>query len=116
MAVKKQSTKRTLKYLSILKNPLAIRATILRSPDPVIKGICNVALNVFKGDVKLSKGQKKKFAAVKPYIIKLIDPNLSIKQKRGIIQRGSGPFLAALPALIGAVGSLLPSIIGSFKQ
>jgi hypothetical protein len=48
--------KRTVKYLSVCRDPGAYSVVIKTSPDSVIKSICNAALNVQRGDrVTLSK-------------------------------------------------------------
>ena len=61
MGKKPTATKRAIQLLAICKDRCVNRKIIERSPDSVIKTLCNVALNAERGDIKLSPGQKKLF-------------------------------------------------------
>ena len=52
---------RFIKLLEVTKSPEVIRSLILAAPDNVIKEICNIALNCYKGDFTLSPKSRKKF-------------------------------------------------------
>jgi hypothetical protein len=103
------ATKRTIKYLAICKNPSVAHQVLKHSTDAVTKSVCNVALNAVKGDVHFTPAQRKLFGKHRTAIYRLANKNLSLAQKRKVLQqRGSGFFI---PALIGGVLSLLGSNI-----
>lgn len=102
------ATKRTIKYLSICKDPAAFRQVVQRAPEAVIRTICNAALNAEQGDVALSKVQKKLFRVHRKKIATLSSPRYSIPTKRKTVQRGGFFFVPAiLSAVLGSIGSAL---------
>jgi len=106
---KRKRAKRILKYIEVEKNPNLIKSVLRDSPDSVIKGICNIALNAANGDVHLTPNQKKVINRKRKVIRYLVDPKKSIKKKRALLnQRGNGLFL---PLLISAVVASLGSAI-----
>jgi len=102
-------TKRYIKFLEVAKSPPAIKAVIKSSPDQVIKGLCNIALNASEGDVHLNPKQKKLLSNNRKLIGKLIDKKKSIKFKRGLLnQKGNGFFIPLLiSSVLGSLGSAL---------
>lgn len=77
---------------------------------PLIKGICECALNTLKGNVHLSHQQKSKLLKHKNTLRKLVGkrPVSWQGKKRIILQRGEG-FLTALLAPV--LGTILSAII-----
>ena len=104
---KSKVVSRYLKFIEVQKNPKTIRGLIQHSPDPVIKGICNCALNACHGDVPLSPKQKHLFARNRKLLAHLTDKKKSIKSKRVILNQKGGAIL--IPLLISAVISALGS-------
>ena len=104
-----KALKRTIKFLSICKNPQIISHIIERSPDSVIKSICNAALNVAQGDVVLNNRQKKILAGKRRFIEQLISKGDSVKQKRKLIQKGGSILGFLIPTILGTVLSSLGS-------
>ena len=102
--------KRTVKYLSVCRNPQAYKTVINSSPDSVVKSICNAALNVQRGDrVSLNSKQKALFRKHNTDIAKLASKAVPLKRKRKILTQRGGAFF--IPALIGAALSGLGSLL-----
>jgi hypothetical protein len=110
-----RSLKHTVEYLSICNDPSAYSGVVRASSDPVIKTICNAALNVERGDIRLTAAQKKLFAKHRKQIAKLTSRRVALDSKRRLLeQRGSGFFI---PALIGAaITGLAGSLFGGKKE
>jgi hypothetical protein len=105
---------RFLKFIEVQKNPKTIRNLIHHSPDPVIKGICNCALNACRGEVHLSPNQKQLFARNRKLLAHLTDKKKSLKSKRvALNQKGGAIFL---PILLGTVLSALGSAVFGGKE
>lgn len=102
-------TKRTLKYLSVCRDPRALSATIRSSPDSVIRSICDAALNAQSGDVTLAPKQKRLFRKYRPAFAKLVNPKIGVKSKRTFLVRQRGGALPIIPILLSAVLSALGS-------
>ena len=110
MAKKKNNLKRTIKYLSICKNPQIITKVIKDSPDNVVKSICNAALNVAQGDVVIKNKQKRLLAANRKLISQLIRKGEPVKRKKKVLtQKGGGITALLVPTLLSAVLSTLGS-------
>ena len=109
--------KRTVKYLSVCRNPNIARLVVKDSSPAVIRTICNAALNAQRGDVFLSPSVKASFRRNRRAFDILIDRKRSIESKRRFItQRGSG-FLGLLAPLLGTVlGSIGSAIFGPKQQ
>lgn len=105
----------TVEYLGVCNNPAAYCSVVRASPDPVIKTICNAALNVERGDIKLTPSQKALFRQHRSQIAKLTSKKVGLLTKRRVLeQRGSGFFI---PALIGAaISGLAGSLFGGRKE
>lgn len=105
------SVKRTVKYLSVCRDPQIRQLILRRAPDGVVKSICNAALNVERGDVNIPQADRKLFARNRKRIAFLTSRNISLKKKRqALVQKGGFPFLALLPKLLGPVISTLGSL------
>lgn len=97
--------KRTVKFLSICRDHKVAQEVLRRAPPPVVKALCNVALNAVKGDIQFTPAQRKLFRKHKTAILTLSDRGKSIAAKRRVLQqRGSGIWI---PALAGAITALL---------
>jgi hypothetical protein len=97
----KLAAKRTVKYLSVCKDPRAYSSVVRSAPDDVIRAIANAAYNVQRGPIPLSPAQKAIFRTHRQTIATLASPQASIKRKRALAesQKGGFPFL---PLLIGS--------------
>ena len=121
---KQKIVKHAIKWLADGQDPKILAPYISKSaPDAVIKAICNACLNLKHGPVELTNKQKSRFKKAGPAFDKLIDPRLSIGEKRRLIVRkqhgGIPPLLPLLaPLLIPVITSLgaeiIPKIIGKF--
>jgi hypothetical protein len=98
---RKSLVKRTVKYLSVCSNPRAYNSVLKGAPDEVIKAICNAALNIEQGDIRLSPAQRRLFSAHRKTISKITSPTVDLKSKRNLIQSQKGGF-SVVPYLIGA--------------
>ena len=103
---RKSLVKRTVKYLSVCSNPRAYNSVVTGAPDEVIKAICNAALNIEQGDIRLSPAQRHLFAVHRKKISKLTSRIGDLKSKRNLIQSQKGGF-PFIPILIGTALSLL---------
>lgn len=95
-----------LKLLSKSK-PHAVRAIIKDSDKSLVNSLCECALNVLEGRVKLSPTQKKKLKKHKKILRALAyHRKLSLSAKKKHIQKGG--FLGALlKPVLGVLGGLL---------
>ena len=110
----KTSTKRTVKFLAVTNNPRIQRAVLKSASDSVYKSICNAFLNLAQNpEIKISSLQEKDLLKRNhARITKLISPNISIRAKKSIIQKGGGLFLGAvLPLVLSQAINLLGSAI-----
>jgi putative ubiquitin-RnfH superfamily antitoxin RatB of RatAB toxin-antitoxin module len=101
--------RQTIKYLAQCPDKNIRRLIVKKASSPVIKEICNAALNATRGDVQLSKAQKGIFSKNRKIFQKLTSHKVSIPAKRKVlVQRGG---LAILPIILstvlGSLGSLL---------
>ena len=103
----RQVTKRTVKYLSVCRDPQALRAAVRAAPDSVIKTICNAALNIERGDIVLNSRQKTCFRQFRKQIATLTTKRVALEAKRKLIQRQKGGLLDVVPALLGTAVSAL---------
>ena len=109
---RKSLVKRTVKYLSVCSNPRAYNSVLKGAPDEVIKAICNAALNIEQGDIRLSPAQRQLFAVHRKKISKITSRVGDLKGKRHIIQSQKGGF-PFIPILIGtALGALGGKLFG----
>lgn len=90
-------------------DPSAYRSVVRAAPDSVLKSICNAALNVERGEIKLSPSQKTLFRQHRQQIANLTSRRVGLHSKRRILEQRGGAFW--IPALIGAAISGLGSAI-----
>ena len=84
--------------------PAGQRAIVQNSPPDVIDCLCEICLNVLKGNVPLTSKQKAKLSSYKASLRALVKKSTPTKRRRKILQKGG--FLGAL------LGPLLKTIIG----
>lgn len=82
------------------------------SPD-FIQALCEIALNVLKGNVPLSKSQYSKLKTRKKVIRLLVDKRTGFKRKQQALAKQTGGFL---PILLSTVLPILGGIIGDVIQ
>lgn len=109
----KQLRKRTVKYLSVCRDPKAYSAVVKSAPDSVIRSICDAALNVQRNrHVSLTNPQKHLFRRHASSINLLASKKLPLLRKRRVVAQRGGAFW--IPALIGAaLGGLGSTLFGS---
>lgn len=91
-------------------DPRVAKLILAKAPDSIVKGISNAALNALRGDVHLSKAQKRRLAANRRLINLLVDKEVPLSRKRrGLVQ--SGGTLQLIPILLSAVLSSLGSTL-----
>ena len=120
---KTSGTKRTIKYLATTRNARIQQQILRSSPPTVIKSICNAALNAQRGDVKLTKAQKRLLGKHRALIVGLVDQTAPIESKRNKLVRAASPaaaqkgkgLIALLPILLSTVLSTLGSTFLSNK-
>ena len=101
--VKKQAP--LLNHLAKAK-PSAVKAIINTGDKELINVLCECALNVLNGNVRLTKSQKARLCRHKTGIREISLKKTSLKKKRETLQRGG--FLRALLApILGIIGGLL---------
>ena len=95
-----------LKWLCRCKSS-AQKSVLHHADRDVVDTICEVCLNVLKGNVPMSPEQKRRLSKHKHTLRRLASSSRSSdKAKRVLVQKGV--FLSALlPALISGLGSLL---------
>ena len=94
-----------LHHLSKAK-PKTIRSVIKTGDKDLISVFSECALNVLKGVVPLTKGQRSKLGRYKKCLRDLVNRKTTNQKKKKILQRGG--FLGALlPPIISILGGLL---------
>ncbi|KAF0146584.1 MAG: hypothetical protein FD143_3317 [Ignavibacteria bacterium] len=97
MGKKKVNLKKTIKFLSVCKDPRIIRGVLKRSPNNVIKTLCNATINAAQGEINLKNSLIKRGETVE-------------KKRKLLVQKGGGPILAAvLPIVLNTVLSAIGS-------
>ena len=110
MAARKKNPKlkRTIKYLASCRHPEIISRIIAKSPDNVIKSICDATLNAARGEVSLKPKEKKILASHRKLIERLIQRGDTAKSKRHLLNQTGGSILGLIiPTVLGAVLSTL---------
>ena len=105
------NTKRVVKFLGICQDPRLQLRILQQAPDSVYKSICNAFYNIAQNpDFQLPIKHRHRFSKYNRIITNIISPQVSIKKKRKIIQRGGFPFLGViLPAVISTALSFIGS-------
>ena len=110
------ATRRAIKFLASCRDPIIHSTVIRRSPDTVLKQLCNAALNAERGDVHFSPGQKELLRKYRKPISALTSKHLALPTKRRIIlQKGGGIAAIVLPLILSGVLSSLGSSLFSGK-
>ena len=105
MASKLKKYAHCLHTLASSKSPMC-KAMIKNADSGLIKCLCECALNILKGNVPLTPGQKLKLKRHKTQLRQLAKRGQAIGRKKVILQKGG--FLPALLAPI--LGSILPAV------
>ena len=104
-------SKRVKKHLPLLKmlchaNHNVAKAVMKTAPQDVLKAVCECAVNVLKGNVPLTSGQKNALRKHKKGLRELVQKKTTQKRRKQIIQKGG--FLGALlKPVLGVLGGLL---------
>jgi hypothetical protein len=82
-----------------------IREDILKSAHPcLIRLICEVILNILKGDIELKGHQYEELRPYKQMFLKICEDGVTLKRRRNILVRKVGGFLPKiLPGLLSAI-------------
>jgi hypothetical protein len=108
--LKRNATKRYVKLIAVCKDPKLYKELLHKAPDPVIKSICNAAINALRGEIHLTPANKKLFTKHKKLIEDLSTRQVTIKSKRKLLnQKGNG--LPLIPLILSTVLSSLGSLI-----
>ncbi len=101
--------KRYIKFLAVCRDPQQLKLLISKSPDSVVKAICDAALNAIRGEVKITPSQKKLFKKHRALLEQLAIRKGSLKTKRNsIIKGGAAPLIPViLSVVLASLGSLL---------
>lgn len=106
---------RMKKYEWIIKNfhkiPKDLQYSIIkRLPPSLVKCICEICLNLIRGNVNTSNSQKQQLAKYKRIIRRLAQKSNNTSSKRKLLMSGKG--IPLIPILFSVVSSLLTKIIG----
>ena len=100
---KNPKLKRTIKYVASWKHPEIISSIISKSPNIVIKSICDAALNAARGAVSLKPKEKRILATNRQLIERLIEKGESAKRNRQILYHTGWSILGlVIPTVLGA--------------
>ena len=102
--------KRNLNLLRILhkSKPRVVKSVIKEAPADLLRALCKCALNVLKGNVKLTSRQLSKLKRYKNGLRVLANKKTSNKKRRDVLQKG-GFLSALLTPVLGILGGLLGS-------
>lgn len=108
--------KHYLPVLQVLVNAKpAQRTQILRKGDScLIRLLCELALNVLKGNVKLPEGHYKKLKPHKRLLLQITNPAASLAKRRlALVTKKGGLLPVILPPLLTALGTfVLNKVLG----
>ena len=94
-----------LKALTSLK-PAERRSFLCQGPDDLILTLCEIALNVLKGNIPLTSAQYSRLRKEKKIIKLFADPKGPMKRKRKVLTQSGGFLLPLLGAAIPFLTSL----------
>lgn len=105
----KQFNKRKADLLYIGCQSPKFRKTLLQHADKeLIRCICQCASRVLSGDVPIQPHEKSRLQNYKGTLRQLRDNRKTLsKKKKIIVQSGGGFLLSLIPAVIGALASLI---------
>ena len=100
--------KRNLPLLQVLQRskPAFVKLLLKGASPELTKALCECALNILKGNVKISASQKKKLSRYKKHLRLLVKKKTSLKKRKQLLQKG-GFIGALLTPILSVLGSLL---------
>lgn len=107
----KKSLKKHQHFLQILahSHPTQKRALLKTANNGQLESLCEICLNVLKGNIPVNKYKLKKY---KNTLRTLAKKSFSMQKKRKLLLNQSGGFLPVIaPAILSALGSILSSVI-----
>ena len=84
-----------LKVLSTSK-PNQVKAILKEADDPLIETLCECVYNVLKSSVPITPKQKSELTKFKNPLLKLVDKEVSLPEKRKVLVQKGGNFLTLL--------------------
>lgn len=94
-----------LKLLGRCKNK---KQLLRKSPNSLIKCVCECVLNLLKGNVPITRRQKNKLTPYKRTLRRLSDKKVPLFKKRTLlVQKGEGFLSVLIPAAVSVLSSLI---------
>lgn len=109
--MKKQNIKRNFHFLHMLakSHPTQRKALLKSANNKQIKSVCEVCLNILKGNVRVNVKKIKKY---KQTLRKLAKRNISNESKKRVLVNQSGGFIPLIaPAIISAISGIIGKVI-----
>ena len=105
--------KNNLHYLKALCNckPSARKAILKQADGELINCICECVDNILKGNIKISKAQKKKLGRHSTSLVQLRNRKTGLKKKRELLIQKGGFLPALLAPIISVAGGLLSNLL-----
>ena len=101
----------TLKHLKLLNKTKKKSAFLKKCPNTVIKGVCECALNLLKGNISITKRQKNKLIPYKRVLRRLGEKKVPLfKKRRLLVQKGEGFLSVLIPAAISVLSTFINGI------
>lgn len=101
----------TIEHLKLLKKTKQKSIFLRKCPNSIIKGVCECALNLLKGNIPISKRQKNKLIPHKRTLRRLGNKKLPLfKKRRLLVQKGDGFLSVLIPAAISVLSSLINGV------
>lgn len=92
--------------------PKKRRDILIHSSPDFIQTLCEISLNLLKGNVPLTPSQFKKLKRQKKIIKLLADKRTSLKRKQQVLKKQTGGFLLPLlSAVVPLIGNLVGGLI-----
>ena len=89
-------------------NQAAQREVLSKADSCLVRLICEIGLNILKGNIKLSDEQYKELKPHKRLLLSICKPGLDLKKRKSILVKQLAGFLPkVLPFLLPAVSSYL---------
>ena len=101
----KRAAKRLRALIPLIRARPTQRKTLCKRRG-IVKGLCELSLNILKGSLRLPNTQLRKFRRHRYKLRSLVDPKVNLKRKTIILQKGG-----FLGALIPLAASLIGNII-----
>lgn len=98
-------------YALAKAHSIAQRKRLILAADPqIIKLLCEIALNILEGNIKLTPTHINRLKPFRTSIRRLVRQNLKLKEKQKKLSNQKGGFL---PLLIPAIASIAGGLLGS---